>query len=87
MSDAASSTRVTGAFTEVITVDLLGRPLVEVPAANEIDLIPGPGEIRTVLLRGWTTVTVGIAVSRTWRLHRLRNTSGHEGSRDRGRQP
>ncbi len=50
MSDAASTARVTGAFTEVTTVDLLGRPLATVPAANEIELTLGPWEIRTVLL-------------------------------------
>jgi mannosylglycerate hydrolase len=50
MSDAASTARVTGVFTEVTTVDLLGRPLATVPAANEIELSLGPWEIRTILL-------------------------------------
>ncbi|HEV3359433.1 MAG TPA: glycosyl hydrolase-related protein [Pseudonocardiaceae bacterium] len=50
MSDAASTARVTGVFTEVTTVDLLGRPLATVPAANKIELSLGPWEIRTFLL-------------------------------------
>jgi alpha-mannosidase len=52
MSDTAVRTRVSGAFTEARTVDLLGRPLsAPEPAPGALDLDLGPWEIRTVLLR------------------------------------
>ena len=51
MSDAGSTARVTGSFTEATTVDLLGRPLGTTPAGDGLDLTLGPWEIRTVVLR------------------------------------
>lgn len=51
MRDSASTVRVTGAFSEATTVDLLGRPLSRTEAANELELALGPWEIRTVVLR------------------------------------
>jgi len=51
MSDTGATARVTGSFTEAVTVDLLGRPLTTTPAAQEIDLDLGAWEIRTVVLR------------------------------------
>ncbi|MFG2358783.1 alpha-mannosidase [Streptomyces sp. NPDC048521] len=51
MSDTGSTVRVTGAFTEATTVDLLGRPLRRTPAADGLELALGPWEIRTVVLR------------------------------------
>ncbi|MEV6738760.1 alpha-mannosidase [Streptomyces sp. NPDC051104] len=51
MSDTGSTVRVTGAFTEATTVDLLGRPLGETPAADGLELALGPWEIRTVVVR------------------------------------
>ncbi|MEU9288544.1 alpha-mannosidase [Streptomyces sp. NPDC048275] len=52
MSDTASAVRMTGAFTEATTVDLLGRPLSQpVPVRDEWELDLGPWEIRTVVLR------------------------------------
>ncbi|MEW1773858.1 alpha-mannosidase [Streptomyces sp. NPDC086777] len=52
MRDTATSVRVTGAFTEATTVDLLGRPLAPEPVRNGLELDLGPWEIRTVVLRG-----------------------------------
>jgi alpha-mannosidase len=51
MSDTGSTARVTGAFTEVVTVDLLGRPLTTTPVADSLDLDLRAWEIRTVVLR------------------------------------
>ncbi|MFE7036482.1 alpha-mannosidase [Streptomyces sp. NPDC057621] len=51
MRDSASTVRVTGAFSEATTVDLLGRPLSRTEAAGELQLALGPWEIRTVVLR------------------------------------
>jgi alpha-mannosidase len=51
MSDTGSTARVTGAFTEATTVDLLGRPLSSTPAADGLELALGPWEIRTVVVR------------------------------------
>ncbi|HEY0500524.1 MAG TPA: hypothetical protein VGD48_32585 [Kutzneria sp.] len=51
MTDAGSTARVTGSFTEATTVDLLGRPLATTPTADGLDLALGPWEIRTVVLR------------------------------------
>jgi alpha-mannosidase len=50
MSDAGATARVTGAFTEATTVDLLGRPLSTTTAEDGLDLGLGPWEIRTVVL-------------------------------------
>ncbi len=51
MSDTGARARVTGAFTEATTVDLLGRPLSRTPAEDGLELDLGPWEIRTVVLR------------------------------------
>ncbi|MFF3354037.1 alpha-mannosidase [Streptomyces sp. NPDC002917] len=51
MSDTGSTARVTGAFTEATTVDLLGRPLSATPVADGLELALGPWEIRTVVVR------------------------------------
>jgi alpha-mannosidase len=51
MSDTGSTVRVTGAFTEASTVDLLGRPLRRTPAEDGLELALGPWEIRTVVVR------------------------------------
>jgi len=51
MSDNASTVRVSGAFTEATTVDLLGRPISHTQATDELELALGPWEIRTVVLR------------------------------------
>ena len=51
MSDTGSAVRVTGAFTEATTVDLLGRPLSAAPVADGLELALGPWEIRTVVVR------------------------------------
>ncbi|MEU6652040.1 alpha-mannosidase [Streptomyces sp. NPDC046900] len=51
LSDAGSTVRMTGAFTEAITVDLLGRPLSAAPVADGLELALGPWEIRTVVVR------------------------------------
>ncbi|MCW8100475.1 glycoside hydrolase family 38 N-terminal domain-containing protein [Streptomyces tauricus] len=51
MRDSAVAVRVTGAFSEATTVDLLGRPLSRTEAANELELALEPWEIRTVVLR------------------------------------
>lgn len=51
MSDSGSTARVTGAFTEVTTVDLLGRPLSATSVADGLELALGPWEIRTVVFR------------------------------------
>ncbi|GAA0388562.1 hypothetical protein GCM10009530_44570 [Microbispora corallina] len=51
MSDTGSTVRMTGAFTEATTVDLLGRPLSATPVADGLDLALGPWEIRTVVVR------------------------------------
>ncbi|TRO58929.1 glycoside hydrolase family 38 C-terminal domain-containing protein [Streptomyces sp. IB201691-2A2] len=51
MNDNASTVRVTGAFSEATTVDLLGRPISRTQAADELELALGPWEIRTVVLR------------------------------------
>ena len=51
MSDTGATARVTGSFTEAVTVDLLGRPLTATPAADRIDLDLKAWEIRTVVLR------------------------------------
>ncbi|PSM42482.1 alpha-mannosidase [Streptomyces dioscori] len=51
LRDSASTVRVTGAFSEATTVDLLGRPLSRTEAVNQLELELGPWEIRTVVLR------------------------------------
>ncbi|MFD7118914.1 alpha-mannosidase [Streptomyces sp. NPDC059922] len=51
MSDTDSAARVTGAFTEATTVDLLGRPLSATPVTDGLELALGPWEIRTVVVR------------------------------------
>jgi mannosylglycerate hydrolase len=51
MSDAGAIARLTGAFTEATTVDLLGRPLSTVSAVGELELDLGRWEIRTVVVR------------------------------------
>ena len=51
MTDTAATARVTGAFTEASTVDLLGRPLAALPVADGLDLALGPWEIRTIVVR------------------------------------
>ncbi|MFF7978274.1 alpha-mannosidase [Streptomyces sp. NPDC007901] len=51
LSDTARAVRVTGAFTAATTVDLLGRPLAAEPVRDGLDLVLGPWEIRTVVLR------------------------------------
>ncbi|KOV74626.1 alpha-mannosidase [Streptomyces sp. AS58] len=51
MRDTAASVRVTGPFTEVTTVDLLGRPLSADEALDDLTCELGPWEIRTVVLR------------------------------------
>ncbi|MDX3354022.1 glycoside hydrolase family 38 C-terminal domain-containing protein [Streptomyces sp. ME01-24h] len=51
MADAGATARVTGAFTRVTTVDLLGRPLETAPARSGVELALGPWEIRTIVLR------------------------------------
>ncbi|MGY6022017.1 glycoside hydrolase family 38 N-terminal domain-containing protein [Streptomyces spinosirectus] len=51
MSDDSSPVRVTGAFTEATTVDLLGRPLSPLPVRDGLELTLDPWEIRTVVLR------------------------------------
>ncbi|WP_405770950.1 alpha-mannosidase [Actinacidiphila glaucinigra] len=51
MSDTGATARVTGAFTRVTTVDLLGRPLATEPAEGGLELALGPWEIRTIVLR------------------------------------
>ncbi|MFJ9029519.1 glycosyl hydrolase-related protein [Streptomyces sp. NPDC102274] len=51
MSDTGSTARVTGAFTEATTVDLLGRPLSATPVTDGLELVLGPWEIRTVVVR------------------------------------
>ncbi|GAA4573180.1 glycoside hydrolase family 38 C-terminal domain-containing protein [Planotetraspora kaengkrachanensis] len=51
MNDTGSAVRVTGAFTEATTVDLLGRPLSSTAAVDGLELALGPWEIRTVVVR------------------------------------
>ncbi|MGW1542056.1 glycoside hydrolase family 38 N-terminal domain-containing protein [Streptomyces sp. NPDC002309] len=51
MSDTTTTVRVTGPFAEATTVDLLGRPLSRTTARDGLDLVLGPWEIRTVVLR------------------------------------
>ncbi|WP_351225862.1 glycosyl hydrolase-related protein [Streptomyces sp. NPDC002133] len=51
MNGTGSTARLTGAFTEVTTVDLLGRPLSATSVADELQLDLGPWEIRTVVFR------------------------------------
>jgi alpha-mannosidase len=51
MSDTGSTARITGAFTEVTTVDLLGSPLATTSVTNRLDLALGPWEIRTVVVQ------------------------------------
>ncbi|MEV6507430.1 alpha-mannosidase [Streptomyces sp. NPDC051642] len=51
MHDTASTVRVTGAFTEAATVDLLGRTISRTQVQDELELALGPWEIRTVVLR------------------------------------
>ncbi|MFD4504373.1 alpha-mannosidase [Streptomyces sp. NPDC058457] len=51
MRDTATAVRVTGAFTGATTVDLLGRPIAPEPVRDGLDLVLGPWEIRTVVLR------------------------------------
>ncbi|MCL7382463.1 glycosyl hydrolase-related protein [Streptomyces sp. 35G-GA-8] len=59
MSDTGATARVTGAFTEATTVDLLGRPLAATPVSDGLELALGPWEIRTILLRGTTAHGTG----------------------------
>ncbi|WP_043662746.1 glycoside hydrolase family 38 N-terminal domain-containing protein [Streptomyces xylophagus] len=52
MRDTASTVHVTGAFTEAVTVDLLGRPISRTQVQDgRLDLVLGPWEIHTVVLR------------------------------------
>lgn len=51
LRDTPSTVRVTGAFTEAATVDLLGRPIAAEPVRDGLELALGPWEIRTVVLR------------------------------------
>lgn len=51
MRDTASTVRVTGAFTEAATVDLLGRTISRTQVQGELELALGPWEIHTVVLR------------------------------------
>ena len=51
MSDNGSAVRVTGPFSEAVTVDLVGRPLATTPAADGLDLTLAPWEIRTLVVR------------------------------------
>ncbi|MFG2791893.1 alpha-mannosidase [Streptomyces sp. NPDC048419] len=55
MSDSPSHVRVTGAFTQATTVDLLGRPLSPPPGSEPVrdglEFTLAPWEIRTVVLR------------------------------------
>ncbi|MEV7390120.1 alpha-mannosidase [Streptomyces sp. NPDC091215] len=51
MSGTATAVRVTGAFTEATTVDLLGRPIAPEPVRDGLELVLGPWEIRTLVLR------------------------------------
>ncbi|MFE2063459.1 alpha-mannosidase [Streptomyces sp. NPDC059467] len=51
MSGTATPVRVTGAFTEATTVDLLGRPIAPEPVRDGLELVLGPWEIRTLVLR------------------------------------
>ena len=50
MTGTAATARVTGAFTEATTVDLLGRPLGTDQVAGALDLELGAWEIRTIVL-------------------------------------
>ena len=50
MTGTAATARVTGAFTEATTVDLLGRPLGTDQVAGGLDLELGAWEIRTIVL-------------------------------------
>ncbi|MEV7324786.1 alpha-mannosidase [Streptomyces sp. NPDC093970] len=52
LRDTASEVRVTGAYTEATTVDLLGRAIGTEPVTGDgLELALGPWEIRTVVLR------------------------------------
>ncbi|MFI6493280.1 alpha-mannosidase [Streptomyces sp. NPDC050564] len=52
MNDAGATVRVTGAFTQATTVDLLGQPISESTlVADGLELALGPWEIRTVVIR------------------------------------
>jgi alpha-mannosidase len=51
MSGTGSAVRLSGAFTEATTVDLLGRRLSSTPVADGLELALGPWEIRTVRVR------------------------------------
>ncbi|MET8769390.1 alpha-mannosidase [Streptomyces sp. NPDC004658] len=51
MRDTASTVRLTGAFTQATTVDLLGRALAPVPVRDGLELCLGPWEIRTLVVR------------------------------------
>lgn len=52
MRDTASTVRVTGAFTEAVTVDLLGRPISRTQVQDgRLELVLGPWEIHAVVLR------------------------------------
>jgi 2-O-(6-phospho-alpha-D-mannosyl)-D-glycerate hydrolase len=51
MSDTGATARVTGAFTEVTTVDLLGRPLSATTATDGLELVLASWEIRTIVVR------------------------------------
>ncbi|MBV2354148.1 alpha-mannosidase [Streptomyces sp. J2-1] len=51
MRDSATTAVLTGSFTEVATVDLLGRPLSVAAAPGRIELELQPWEIRSVVLR------------------------------------
>ena len=51
MSDAGAAARLTGAFTEATTVDLLGRAFGTTSAVGGLELDLGPWEIRTVVVR------------------------------------
>jgi alpha-mannosidase len=51
MTDAGTRVRISGAFTEATTTDLLGRPLSTVSAVGERELDLGRWEISTVVVR------------------------------------
>jgi alpha-mannosidase len=52
MSDRAATTvRVTGSFSEAATVDLLGRAISRTQVQDALELVLGPWEIHSVVLR------------------------------------
>ncbi|WOX14952.1 glycoside hydrolase family 38 C-terminal domain-containing protein [Streptomyces sp. N50] len=51
MRDTPSTVRLTGTFSEAVTVDLLGRTISRTQVQDELELALGPWEIHTVVLR------------------------------------